>query len=544
MDQSDNFLNNEMTAQALQALRDDDYDLAITITEEVLEREPGNAIANAVRFSSFFKSKQFERARQMGGRAAKLNPDSEYILNNQACLQLEAKQPAAASGLLKSLIDKYGENPQWLYNLALAQRMVGNYEYAIATFQRTLDLAPEHDKAAYQLADCLSVIGLPKDTARAYDYVRLLRNKHAPSHGNYIHYAAIGNALTATALQQEIRLWGDRFIPKDLHYPLHPIKNTAQLHIGFIVNLLPCRWFEQIVTPLVNQLATGADTISLFTHDERIDTEDVDERVKIIDSEKMSDSEFAKHARREGVDIIVDVCGMRKGCRQRALGLQVANRQFAWLAHEGVFATPLLKPLESLLGQKPCFVGIPVDAPHTGFPGKTLAGIGCKYGVSDAVLSSWAFVLHQLPEWKLHLDIIQDSARISLIQRFKVVGIEKERLLFDDSLAPNKGAIAMDNYTASDLVAVSAALRAGSSIVAMHGELFPAQQTASILKQVGLGGTISETPLDYAERVVALAQGLINPATASEERIEESCLNNVDEFAKRFREALTNQSLA
>jgi len=139
----------KLNSQAIRALRSSKHDQAIEITQAIIDRDDNHAGAHAIQFSSLFKSKQTERARRMGSKAAELNPTSVFILNNQACLQLEAKQPAAAAGLLKSLIDQFGERGQWLYNLALAQRMVGNFDYAIRAFRRTLDLQPEHDRAAF-----------------------------------------------------------------------------------------------------------------------------------------------------------------------------------------------------------------------------------------------------------------------------------------------------------------------------------------------------------------------------------------------------------
>ena len=89
----------DLTSQAIRALRSSRHDEAVEITTEIIERDDAHASAHAIQFSSLFKSKKFEQARRMGGLAAQLNPKSVFILNNQACLQLEAKQPAAAAGL-------------------------------------------------------------------------------------------------------------------------------------------------------------------------------------------------------------------------------------------------------------------------------------------------------------------------------------------------------------------------------------------------------------------------------------------------------------
>ena len=199
-----------LTSESASALRNGEYTVAIRVASEIIRRQPNHAEAHAVQFSALLKEKKFEKARSIGTLTAKLNPKSLFILNNQARLQLEAKQPAAAVGLLKSLIDQCGERSHGLYNLALAQRMIANYDYSISMFRRTLDHQPEHELAASQLADCLRAAGKQEEAVSAYNYVRLLRNKHAPSHSHYIHSAVINNSITPADLKNELNLWQDR----------------------------------------------------------------------------------------------------------------------------------------------------------------------------------------------------------------------------------------------------------------------------------------------------------------------------------------------
>ena len=94
----------ELTAEAIKALREDRHNDAIELSQEIIDRKEDHAGAHAVQFSSLFKTNQFDQARKIGAYAAELNPNSVFILNNQACLQLEAKQPAAAAGFLPFVV--------------------------------------------------------------------------------------------------------------------------------------------------------------------------------------------------------------------------------------------------------------------------------------------------------------------------------------------------------------------------------------------------------------------------------------------------------
>ena len=527
----------ELSGMSIQALRASKFDEAVEITEEIIAREPDNSGAYAVQFSSLFKAEKFERARQMGGTAAALNPNSVFILNNQACLQLEAKQPAAAAGLLKALIDQFGERAQWLYNLALAQRMVGNYEYSIATFRRTLDHQPDHDRAAFQLADCLSITGQKEDAIRAYDYVRLLRDRHAPSHSNYIHNAVANGGLTIDELRQEMHLWEDRFIPQENRYPLTKIENKDEVRIGFLLGVLPTSWLEAIVAPVINHLAMGNDAVFVYWHDEKMRHDVFNEKVEVVYSPKSTDADFARRGRSDKIQILVDVCGMRLGSRQRTLGLQLAGREFGWLAHEGAYATPVVELMENHLGLHRFYVSEDSNVTKSVLPGNTLAGIGCQSGLSHQVIKMWASILLELPDWKLHLDSTSPLVIRLLEQRFHKLGINKDRLVFDENLGIAQDTIVLDNFVENDPVAATNAVSNGGILVALHGDLFPAQQSAALLEQLGKPDWVCRNLQSYRTRVLTLVDGVpVQPVSKS--KFKNSGVRDLNRFCHAFRDII------
>lgn len=527
-----------LVAKSVRALRSSNHDEAVAISNEIIERQPDHPGAHAVQFSSLFKAKKFEKARKMGTEAARLNPESVFILNNQACLQLEAKQPAAAAGLLKSLIEQFGERGQWLYNLALAQRMVGNYDYSIAMFRRTLDHQPEHDRAAFQLADCLRVVGQHEESVRAYDYVRLLRSKHAPSHSNYIHYSAANGCLSKTDLHLELTLWQDRFIPKDNRYNCAEPEDKEQLSIGFLIGVLPQDWLSSMVAPVVNQLSQANDSITVYWHDEKATGVLFNERVNVVLSPGLSDADFARKVRSDNIDVMVDVCGMRLGNRQRALGLQLAHKQFGWLAHEGEYATKSVEIIDRKLGKHRFFVS---EASLNGknLPAKTFAGIGCKQGLSYRVIKTWAQILRLTPDWKLHLDTTSIGIIKSLTQRFDDLGISKNRLIFDPKIKLSAGAIVLDNFVENDPVSACSAIAAGGILLTLKGELFPATQNAALLHQFDRDEWLCENPAMLVTRAVGFSNGDWQSKPVNDSQLHESRSHNLGTFIAQFRKIIS-----
>jgi tetratricopeptide (TPR) repeat protein len=419
---------DKLATMAVRALRASEHHEAIEITHEMIDRQADHAGAHAVQFSSLFKSKEFEQARRMGGHAAQLNPESLFILNNQACLQLEAKQPAAA-GLLKSLIEQFGERGQWLYNLELAQRMVGNFEYAISVFRRTLDHQPEHDLAAFQLADCLKIVGRREEAVQAYNYVRLLRRKHAPTHSNYIHNAVVNDRLSATDLEQELALWRERFIPNEKRYTVDQPSDALPIKMGFLIGVIPEPWLHSMVVPVVNELSKSSDLIYVYWHHESPPIKLFDKAVTVVLSAAMSDANVAPQVRAEGIDVMIDICGMRLGSRQRALGLHLAGRQYGWLAHEGYYATPLVVALDQKLDAQRLFIEANKNTVQA-VADKTLIGIGSQLGLAYDVIKTWATILQQLPDWKLHLDAQANHVIKVLRQGFFSHGCRQWQAIF------------------------------------------------------------------------------------------------------------------
>ena len=162
----------KLYSRSVRALRRSNHKDALMLTQEIIDRQADHPGAHAVQFSSLFKSKKFELARLMGNEAAKHNPKSVFILNNQACLELEKNNPAPAADLLSSLIEQYGERAQWVYNLALAYELSGKYENAISMYRKTLDQDPQHEKAARKLSETSQLLGHYEEASVGYDYWR------------------------------------------------------------------------------------------------------------------------------------------------------------------------------------------------------------------------------------------------------------------------------------------------------------------------------------------------------------------------------------
>lgn len=526
-----------LAASAAEALRAKNHKEAIDLASKILKEDSEHAGALAVKFSSLFELQRFEQARRMGTLTAQRNPNSEFILNNQACLQLEAKQPAAAVGLLRSLMDQFGERAQWLYNMALAQRMVGNFSYAVATFRRTLDLEPTHDRAAFQLADCLNSLGMKSSAVRAFEYVRLLRSKHAQTQSNYIHQAVNDNQISADELRVELALWRKRFIPQDKLYTIKNIENSAKINIGFLIGKLPDHWLTAIVSPVIAEFARRDHNITVYWHNETLSQNQFLRSVNVVESARFTDADFTRSVRSNGTEILVDVCGMRLGSRQRPLALRTGSKQFGWLAHEGIYASDHVTPIESLFTE-PCYAAqLSATDTEEKESEKLLFGIGCREGLSDEVIKAWAAVLHACEDWQLQLDCTDRQVINTLQTQFQNQGIASDRLKTQNPQSVFDNAIVLDNFIQNDPVATISALQKGGIIVALQGALFPATHTQHILQQAGRPDWLVTQRAEYIQRAINLTQNC-DAKPLSEDEFAESKLNDIENMVTQLLEKM------
>ena len=523
--------------QAVRALRTSNHDDALSLTQEIISRQEDHPGAHAVQFSSLFKNKKFESARQMGNKAAELNPKSVFILNNQACLELESNNPAPAAKLLESLIEKFGEQAQWLYNLGFAHELSGQYSTAISMFRRTLDQNPQHDKAAHQLAETLEKVGHYEEATQAYDYWRLINHNNASSHAQYIQCAANSDNISVDSLAQELRYWGDRFIPKSQHYDVQDIAQKQVLNIAFIhSNYIPTSWLARSVVPTIHQLANNGDHITVYCHGQQLKLND---NINVVNATLLSDADFARKVRSDQIDVIIDLCGMRKFNRQRALGLQLASKQFSWLAHQGIFPSKLVTPLEQKLPEEQqFFISKNAEPDNDGWPEKTFAGIGAEHGLSYRVIKAWAGVLLDCPEWQLHLNVShKSSVGKLLLQRFSAAGVNRDRLNLDPKITPNSSSIALDNFSHNDPIALSDALLLGANLVSLNGTHFPGQQSLRLITQLEMDNDVNETEYEFIQAAVNLAK---NGVEKNESHVSKpvELLSDVDAFAKLIRKVI------
>ena len=280
-----------LLARSIKASRNQDYATVLQMTEEIIDRHPDHQRALALRFGALFSTKRSNEAREIGELTVQQNPSNRYVLNNQACLQLDARQPDPAIAHLESLIEQYGETAQWLYNLGLAYLQKAQWNKSISLFNKALDVQPDNHKALLQLANAHSSLG---QYDRACVYLRrhrLLVTQTAKLAQRLIHQSAHSNQISAQELANQLKLWNDKYIPSGETYPIVKLENKSAYRIGFVVGDLPTGWWSDMVAPVVNQLSES-DQLYVYQHGPEANFAGLNDKITRIKSSQLSDGRF------------------------------------------------------------------------------------------------------------------------------------------------------------------------------------------------------------------------------------------------------------
>lgn len=143
------------------------YNSAINTFTTVLEKNPTNKFALGGRGDSYAKKKEYEKALEDYDKGIKLYPSwSTLYYHRGVCWQEyaefrgwydEDKLAKALTDYTKS-ISLYPESTAAYINRAFINNMMGNYDLALADYDKILKLTPDDKKAKEQRAKTLKAI--------------------------------------------------------------------------------------------------------------------------------------------------------------------------------------------------------------------------------------------------------------------------------------------------------------------------------------------------------------------------------------------------
>jgi predicted O-linked N-acetylglucosamine transferase (SPINDLY family) len=443
-------------------------------------------------------------------RASELDPDEPRLRNDRATVLMRLHRHAEASALLVGLIEQYGDDPLVLSNLSNATACLGLQEAAVGYARRAIELAPDAVLPRRALCNNLPYL----DGVRGNELLAALRDCAAclprtvmPGFGND---RDPERKLTIGLLSGSLKT--------------HPV---GWLTVAGIETLDPARF---AVICLV-QNAAPADTIARRFRAAAQDWVDID---------ALDDVALATRARELGIDVLIDLGGYGDAARMPACAHRLAPVQVKWVGMqnhstglpeidwfitdrwetpaelEHTYSERLLRLPDGYVCYSP-----PAYAPDVR-PLPALANGHVTFGcfnnlakVTPRVMTTWAAVLHRVPEARLVLKTHQfgDQPTADRVHAaFAAEGIAAARVELRGSSRHRAFMgeyghidIVLDPFPYSGGLTTCEALWMGVPTVTLPGEIFASRHSMSHLSNAGLSDWVARDEADYVALAMAKA---------------------------------------
>lgn len=297
---------------------------------------------------------------------------------------------------------------------------------------------------------------------------------------------------------------------------------------------------------------------------------------RFVDGSKMSDPELTAMARKDKLDIAIDLKGYTKHARLGMFREGIAPVQITYLGYPGTLASPcfdyaIVDEVVVPQREREHYTENLIFMPHSyqctdnerpvsekktsradwGLPAQST--VFCCFNhsakICPEVFGIWMNVLRNVEGSVLWLLASNKWAKENLRREAEQRGINPDRIVFapkipqDEHLARLRHAdLFLDTFAYNAHTTASDALYMGLPIVTKAGRQFAARVGASLLKAVGLPELVTETVAEYEALAVALASDKQRHSDIRAELIRtrmQSPLFDTTRFTRHFESGLT-----
>jgi protein O-GlcNAc transferase len=585
------------------------YEAAIERYDEALRLMPDYAEVHCNRSVALTELGRFDEALANQERALRINPnyaDAYYTMG--MTLKAKGDRDAALESHQKAL-QLNPRHIEALVNVGNFHSMQRNFEEAKGVYERALQIKPNHVEANYRLGNALAELHDLKAAALSYGRVLQLQPDHVEVHiklGSLLikqkrldeaveilrqarrldpgntqaialksmcqaqmcdwterdEFLAAGDKLPpfvalsledhplrqkqrSIALSQQIR------IGSPLALPERPTRRPARLRVGIFSADYREHPLMHVIMGLLREYdrtALEAIAYSYTAMPGGEKREEVSRHVdRFVDVHRMSDQEVVDAARRDGLDIAIDLTGYTSETRSRLFDYRLAPVQINFLgyastmgsdAFDYIVADEMVIPpaLAEFYTEKKLYL------PNTYFPADNQRPISdrqttradhglpeggfvfCSFNRNDKIepraFDIWMRLLTTIEGSVLWLVSSNKWSVDNLRREAQIRGVDPDRLVFagfapnDEHLARHSHAdLFIDTFSFNAHTTASDALWTGLPIVTRAGEQFAARVAASILTAAGLPDLVTETDEEYEALILALARDPARLAT-------------------------------
>jgi protein O-GlcNAc transferase len=459
--------------------------------------------------SSYISFNKIEEAIQLYQKAIELRPSFAEAHYNLGNIYAQSQQLSKAECCYRQAAQYQQEHAQTFTNLGFSLLYQGKIGHALESFRKALKINPADEAAQDNL---------------------LLAT----------HYAIFLSPLERFLEHQN---WG-RTLSQAI-MPLQPLTvlPKQRLRIGY----LSPDFCEHSVSYFFESLLANhsIQAYEIFCYSSLNQEDDVTSRLRSYpshwrESSHLSDLQLAEQIRTDQIDILVELAGHTTNNRLRVLAYKPAPIQITYLGYPGTtglpgvdyritdfWADPLLNDAyhtEKLLRLKSGFLCYlpPTTAPSVSMlPAQrngyiTFGSFNNLPKINPSVVELWAGILKDAPDSRLLLKsapLGDKQTQVDYENQFAAFGIPSDRLIFLGRLPTQADHLAsyaqidigLDPFPYNGTTTTCESLWMGVPVITLAGTAQASRVGVSILSCIGLDECIADTPEQYLQIAIELA---------------------------------------
>ena len=512
-------------------------------------------------------------------QAIKLKPDYAEAYNHLgAILQNLGRLNEAEASCLKAITLK-PDHAKAYNNLGVILQKLGRLNETEASYRQAMKLKPDYAEAHSNLGVILQKLGRLNEAEASYRQAMKLKPDYAEAHSNLL-FLYSGFMYESSHYLKKAREYGQQ-IAKSVVSKYSTwlcVGNTKILRVGMVSGDLKNHPVGYFLEEFLNQL--GEFDFELYAYTTQSNEDDLTLRIKPGFTRwkslvGISDVDAADHIYNDGIHILIDLSGHTAQNRLPIFAWKPAPVQISWLGYfastgvaeiDYILGDPYVTPTEEAnhfsekIWQLPesyiCFTEPEVDIDVVSLPAldKKRVTFGCFNKIAritDPVVRVWSEILHAVPTAVLFLkdkNFDVESVRESFYDRFKVNGIQKDRLILEGEsprskylAAYNRVDIALSPFPYGGGTTSAEGLWMGVPVITMQGNHFLSHLGESIAHNTGLTDWIAVDEEDYVAKAIAFSsdlEGLGKLRSRLRAQVLSRPLFDAERFANHFKNAL------
>ena len=464
-------------------------------------------------------------------------------------------------------------------NLGNTLKDLRKLDEAEASLRQAITLKPDYAKAYIKLGVILHELGRLEEAETSYTQAIVLQPDYAEAHSNLL-FLYSGFMYESSHYLKKAREYGQQIaksvVSKYSNWLC--VGNTKILRVGMVSGDLKNHPVGYFLEEFLNQL--GKFDFELYAYTTQSNEDDLTLRIKPGFTRwkslvGISDVNAADHIYNDGIHILIDLSGHTGKNRLPIFAWKPAPVQISWLGYfastgvadiDYILGDPYVTPTEEAnhfsekIWQLPesyiCFTEPEVDIDVVSLPAldKKKITFGCFNKIAritDPVVRVWSEILLAVPTAVLFLKdkyFDTESVRDSFYNRFKVNGIQKDRLILEGGsprskylAAYNRVDIALSPFPYGGGTTSAEGLWMGVPVITMQGNHFLSHLGESIAHNTGLSDWIAVDEEDYVAKAIAFSsdfEGLGKLRSRLRAQVLSCPLFDAERFANHFNNAL------